>query len=84
MVKVTIYSTTTCQYCKMLREYLDSKNIKYQDKVMDKNPKYQDEMMKLSGGFIGTPFTVIKKDSGEEVKIKGFEKDKIDKALGLI
>ncbi len=82
-MSITIYTTTTCPYCKMLKGYLSEKNISFTEKVVDQDTPAQEEMMKLSGGSIGVPFTIIKKDDGSEVKILGFDKAKVDETLGL-
>lgn len=82
MLKVTIYSTKTCPFCKMEKAYLDSKNISYKNIYVDEDQKAAEEMIKISGQM-GVPFTVIEKDDGSKVTILGFEKEKIDKELGL-
>ena len=82
MVKVKIYSTTTCPYCKMEKEYLDSKGIKYENFFVDQNPTKAQEMMDESGQM-GVPFTEITKDDGTEEKILGFDKEKLNKAIGI-
>lgn len=79
---VTIYSTTTCPYCKMLKEYLDQKGIEYKEKLVDQDDAAREEMVNISGGFLGVPYTVIKKD-GKEEKIVGFDKGKLNSVLGL-
>lgn len=78
---ITIYSTTTCPYCKLEKEYLDSKGIKYDNIFVDQDPKAAEEMVKISGQM-GVPFTVIEKD-GQKTTILGFDKDKINQALGI-
>ena len=80
MTKVTIYSTATCPYCKMEKEYLDSKGIKYENIFVDQDPKAAEDMIKISGQM-GVPFTVITKDDGTRETILGFERAKIDAAL---
>lgn len=81
MVNVTIYSTTTCPYCKLEKEYLDSKGIKYSNIFVDQDPRTAEEMVKISGQM-GVPFAVIEKD-GQKITILGFDKDKINQALGI-
>ena len=39
MAKVTLYKTTTCPYCKMEGEYLNSKGIKFEEIYVDQDPK---------------------------------------------
>lgn len=79
--KVTIYSTVTCPYCKMEKEYLDSKGIKYDNIFVDQDAKAAEGMVKISGQM-GVPFTVITDDESKET-ILGFDRTKIDSALGL-
>jgi glutaredoxin 3 len=82
MSKITIYSTATCGYCRMLKSYLQSKDIKYSEKHADADPAITDELMEKSGQ-LGVPFTIIETDDGKEEKILGFDKSKIDSVLGL-
>ena len=39
-------------------------------------------MVKISNQM-GVPFTVISKDDGSQVTVLGFDKDKINQALGI-
>lgn len=75
---ITIYSTTTCPYCKMLKDYLAAKNAPYTEKLVDQDEAARDEMMKASNGFLGVPFTVVVKDDGTSERIIGFDKGKLD------
>ena len=82
-MKVTIYSTTTCPYCKLLKTYLKEKNISFTEKVIDTDDAAREEMEKISGGFLGVPYSVIVKDDGTEVKVVGFDKGKFNETLGI-
>ncbi len=82
MPQITIYSTATCGYCKMLKSYLLQKGIKYDEKHADEDQKAAQELYEKSGQ-LGVPFSIITKDDGSEVNILGFDKPKIDQALGL-
>jgi len=82
MAKVTMYTTTTCPFCKMEKEYLDSKNIQYEEILVDERPEEAQKMIAMSGQ-LGVPFTVIKKEDGHEEKILGFDKAKIDQILHI-
>ena len=84
MVNITIYSTTTCPYCKMLKDYLREKGIPYIEKLVDLDEKIRDEMVAESGGFMGVPYTVIVKDDGTKIDVVGFDKGKIDSTLGIV
>ncbi len=82
MVKVTIYTTTTCPYCKMEKEYLDAKGVKYETVVIDHDKKAAQEMLEKSGQ-LGVPFTVITKEDGHSESILGFDREKLDDVLGF-
>lgn len=83
LVQITIYSTTTCPYCKMLKDYLSEKNIAFTEKLVDTNEAAQKEMSGISGGFLGVPFTLIMKDDGTRETVLGFDKGKINSTLGI-
>lgn len=82
-MKTTVYTTTTCPYCKMLKKYLDEKSVTYEEKKVDTNDEARDQMVKDSGGFMGVPFTVVEKEGGEKETIVGFDKEKINSVLSL-
>ena len=82
-MQITIYSTTTCPYCKMLKKYLTEKNISFTEKLVDQDDAAKDEMAKESGGFLGAPYIVIVKDDGSKETIIGFDKRKINSILGI-
>jgi glutaredoxin 3 len=77
MPNITIYSTPTCAYCKMAKEYLTGKNIPFDDVDVSLDSKRQEEMIAKSGQF-GVP--VI--DVGGKI-IVGYDKRKLDEYLGL-
>ncbi len=83
MSKITIYSTATCGYCKMLKGYLQSKDISYEEKHVDQDQSLAMEMFEKSGQM-GVPFTVIEKEDGSEEKILGFDRQRVDSVLGLV
>ncbi len=81
MPKITIYSTATCGYCKMLKSYLRSKDISYKEKHVDQDPAVAEEMLAKSHQM-GVPFTLIEQEDGSEVGVLGFDKQRIDQLLG--
>lgn len=82
MAKVTIYKTTTCPYCKMETEYLKERNIPFEEIYVDKDAKAAQEMVKISNQM-GVPFTVITRDDNSQITILGFDREKINGALGI-
>ena len=81
MPTITIYSTATCAYCHMLKDYLDKHNVKYEVKHADRDPAIAQELMQKSGQM-GVPFTIVK-DGDKEETVLGFDKQKFDKILNL-
>ena len=77
----TVYSTTTCPYCKMLKDYLTSKSIPYTEKLVDLDDEAKKAMLADSGGFLGVPFSVITKDDGTKETVIGFDQKKIDSII---
>lgn len=82
MPKIKVYSTTTCPYCHMLKSYLKEKNIAFEDIVLDYSPEKSAEAMHICQSM-GVPCTHIIKDDGKEVAILGYNKEALDKELGL-
>lgn len=80
-MNIVIYSTTTCPYCKMLKTYLTSKNLKFEEKFVDQSEKARIEMSNVSRGFLGVPFMVLTKDDGTSQTIIGFDKGKLEQIL---
>ena len=81
-MNVIIYSTTTCPYCNMLKDYLKEKNVSYVEKLVDQDEAAKEEMMGVSGGFLGVPFVVVVTDKGAKENVVGFDKGKLDGILG--
>ena len=75
MVKVKIYTTPSCPWCKKTKELLKSKKVKYTEVNVVDNTKAQNEIVKKSGQM-GVPVTDI---DGEI--IVGFDRKAIEKAL---
>ena len=77
MAKVTIYTTPTCVYCKMTKEFFKEHNVAYEEKDVSTDEKARDEMVEKSGQ-LGVP--VI--DINSQV-IVGFDKEKLSELLKL-
>jgi glutaredoxin-like YruB-family protein len=75
--KAIVYSTPTCPYCKMAKQYFDDNNVEYEDIDVSKDEKKAEEMVKKSGQM-GVPVIEI----GDQI-IVGFDKEELAKVLGL-
>lgn len=71
---VQIYTTKSCGYCKLLRRYLNARNIPYADYDIDANPDARRAFD--AAGAQGVPLVVI----GAQ-RIQGFNPVAIEKAL---
>ena len=77
MPNVKVYSTSTCPYCTMAKEFLKKNNIQFENIDVGINRQASQEMMDKSGQM-GVPVLDI---DGEV--IVGFDKEAITKALGI-
>jgi len=77
MPKVTIYTTPTCVYCKMTKDFFKENNITYEEKDVSVDAAARDEMVAKSNQM-GVP--VI--DIDGELTI-GFDKERILKLLNI-
>lgn len=77
MAKVIIYSTLTCPYCEMVKEYFKKNNIQYENYDVSADEEKAKEMIQKSHQM-GVPVIDI---DGEI--IVGFDRPTIDKLLGL-
>lgn len=73
-MEIKVYTSDTCSYCKMVKEYLSEKGVEYEEMNISKDPEARKEL--ISEGFMGVPVVYI----GDEV-IQGFDKKKLDELL---
>jgi glutaredoxin-like YruB-family protein len=77
MANVTVYTTPTCPYCKMTKEFLREKNVEYTEIDVSADQAKAKEMIDKSGQM-GVP--VIDVDGKI---IVGFDKKELADILGL-
>jgi len=77
MKKVKIYSTPTCPYCLMAKEFMEEHNIDFEDIDVSRDLEAAREMVEKSGQT-GVPVIEI---DGEI--IVGFDEERIRNALDL-
>jgi len=75
MGNVIVYSTTTCPFCIMVKDWLKGKNVEYNDFNVGLDQEKAKEMMEKSGQM-GVPVIDI-----EGEIIIGFDKPKLEAAL---
>lgn len=77
MQNVTIYSTPSCHFCHMAKEFFKENNVAYTEYDVASDVDKRKEMIEKSGQM-GVPVIII----GEEL-IVGFNKPQIAQLLGL-
>jgi len=81
-MKITVYTTSACQFSQKEKEYLRSRNLVFEEKNLETNREFLSEMLSVSNNFAGTPVTKIEKDDGQIVILKGFTQEEFDQVLG--
>lgn len=74
---VTMYSTPTCHFCHMAKEFFTEKGIKYTDYDVIADPAKRQEMIELTGQ-LGVPVIVI-----DDTISVGFDRSKLAQKLGV-
>lgn len=77
MSNVKIYTTPSCVYCKMAKEFFKKNNVNYEEVDVMSDEKARDEMVKKSHQ-LGVP--VI--DVGGQIVV-GFDRPTLSKLLGV-
>lgn len=78
MAKIKVYSTPTCPYCRMAKEYLDKKGFEFEEVDVAVDREAAQEMIRKSGQM-GVPQIEI-----NDKIIVGFDKEAIDKELAAM
>lgn len=78
MKNVTIYTTATCHFCHLAKDFFKANNVVYTEYDVASNLEKRKEMIEKSGQM-GVPVITI-----DNELIIGFDKPVIVKALGLV
>ena len=74
---VNIYTTPTCVYCQMAKEFFKENNVSYQEHDVSSDAKAREEMINKSGQM-GVPVIEVE---GEIVI--GFDKERLSELLNI-
>lgn len=66
---ITIYTTNTCAYCVMVKRWLQSKGMNYNEINLDENPDRQQEALEMSGALTVPVTVVTRQDDSKRVVI---------------
>ena len=78
MKKVEIYSTESCHFCRMAKEFLSANNIAFTDYNVGTDTTKRREMIDKSGQM-GVPVIVI----DDKDLVIGFDRNALTKLLGI-
>ena len=76
-MEVKVYSTPTCMYCKLVKEFLSDKGVEYKEIDVSEDTEKMSYIVEATGQM-GVPVIEI----GEDM-IVGFDQDKITELLKL-
>ena len=74
---VTIYSTPTCHFCHMAREFFTEKGVQFTNYDVASDAAKRQEMIQMTGQ-LGVPVIVI----GDEVMVS-FDRGRLAQKLGI-
>lgn len=77
MKKVIIYSTPTCHYCNLAKEFFDENKVVYEAFDVASNTEKRREMMEKSGQ-LGVPIILV-----DDEVVVGFDRSRLAQLLGI-
>lgn len=77
---ITIFTTNTCAYCVMVKKWLGSKGMAYEEVNLDEHPERQKEAFELSGQ-LAVPVTIITKEDDSKEVVVGYNLAKLAPAV---
>ncbi|MCI5108729.1 MAG: glutaredoxin family protein [Candidatus Pacebacteria bacterium] len=77
MKNITIYSTPTCHFCQMAKDFLKSNDVEYTEYNVAEDAEKRQEMMEKSGQM-GVPVISI-----DDEMVVGFNEEKIKSLLDI-
>jgi len=77
MAKVTIYSTPTCTYCQIAKQFFTENNVEYTEIDVAADAEKRTEMVDKTGQM-GVPVIEI-----DDQVVVGFEEGKVREMLGM-
>jgi glutaredoxin 3 len=74
---VVIYSTPTCHFCGLAKDFFKENDITYREFNVASDAEKRNEMMQKSGGLAVPVITI------DDEVIVGFDKEKLEELLGV-
>lgn len=80
MSSVTIYSTPTCHFCHLAKDFFNENNIAYTEHDVAADLEQRQIMMDKTGQ-LGVPVILVTPDGGSEEIIIGFDEGRLRELL---
>lgn len=77
---ITIYTTNTCSYCPMVKQYLKSKGLPYDEVNLEENPDQQAKVFKMSGALT-VPITIVTQQDDSQEVVVGYNLSRLAPAI---
>lgn len=74
MSKVIVYTSNTCPYCTMAKDYLKEREVSFEEKNVQTDKEARQELMAM--GYTGVPVICV-----DDEQIVGFDKNRLDELL---
>lgn len=69
---ITVFTTTTCSSCAMVKRFLDMKGKDYEVVNLDEHPERNQEALEASNNALTVPITVVTDDDGTQQAVVGY------------
>ena len=79
MKKIIIYTSPSCGYCNIAKDWFKEKKVDFEEINVAKDPQKAEEMVKESGQM-GVPVIIVGEGKDKEVII-GFDQGKLEDLL---
>lgn len=77
---ITIFTTNTCSYCVMVKRWLSSKGLTYEEVNLEQNPERQQEVLQMSGSLT-VPITLVTKQDDTQQVVVGYNLSQLAPAV---
>lgn len=78
--KITIFTTSRCAYCPMVKKFLAAKGLSYDEVNLEEHPERQAEVLQISGALT-VPVTVVTKQDDSQAVVIGYNLSKLAPAI---
>lgn len=77
---ITIYTTNTCSYCPMVKQYLKRKGLSYDEVNLEDHPEMQAVIFEKSGALT-VPVTIVTKQDDSQDVVVGYNLARLAPAI---